>query len=261
MAKFKHNFKRIEQKYLLNERQLDMLMSSLAPLTVPDDWGESRICNIYYDTPDYRVVRRSLEKPKYKEKLRLRTYGEPTGESAAFVEIKKKYRGVVFKRRVDMHYDEAVRYLDGAPPPERCQITNEIDWFVCSNPGLRPSMLISYFRTALYAADDPELLITFDRHIMWRADRLDLREGVEGRELLGEGECLMEIKIPGAMPLWLAELLDRFGIYPVSFSKYGRAYCTMISESRRATVAVPGVSKVTEIVRGERARRRERAIS
>ena len=232
MAEFKHHFKRRELKYLLTDEQYRGLMDEIEHRTVPDDWGESRICNIYYDTPDFRVIRNSLEKPKYKQKLRLRTYGEPSDGSTAFVEIKKKYKGVVYKRRVDMRYDEAVGYLGGEPPPAPCQITREIDWFVNSHESLAPAMLISYFRTALYCRDDPELRITFDRKIMWRRDQLDLRMGVEGRELLGKGQYLMEIKIPGAIPLWLSALLEKYKIYPTSFSKYGRAYCDMMREKQ-----------------------------
>lgn len=234
MGKFKQKFERREQKYLLNAAQYREVLAAVTELTTPDKYGRSRICNIYYDTPDWRVIRRSLDKPVYKEKLRLRTYGVPDGDSRAFVEIKKKYKGIVYKRRIDMKYNEAVAYLSGtAPAPAPCQISREIDWFVASYPGLRPAMLISYERIALYGREDGEFRVTFDTDIMWRTTALDLTRGVEGRQLLPEGYCLMEVKMQGAMPLWMAEILDRFRVYPVSYSKYGEAYLEMTGAAAR----------------------------
>ncbi len=237
MSNFKQKFERLEQKYLLTAAQLASLRPAVDQHFVPDAYGESRICNIYYDTPDFRLIRQSINKPEYKEKLRLRTYGVPRPDSTAFAEIKKKYRGVVYKRRISMSYAEALAYLGGAAPaPEMSQISNEIDWMFRIYPSLRPAMLIAYDRTALFSRDDPELRVTFDKNITWRTDMLDLSAGTDGSLLLPDGLCLMELKLPGAMPLWLSHRLDELGIYPVSFSKYGKAYTEMTAGHRRPTV-------------------------
>lgn len=229
MAGFKQKFERLEQKYLLTDAQRAALEVALDGRFVPDEYGESRICSLYYDTPDYRLIRRSLDKPIYKEKLRLRTYGVPDGGSMAFAEIKKKYRGIVYKRRVGMTYTEAQRFLGrDAPPPEVTQISREIDRMFELYPGLRPAMLIAYDRTALFGADDHELRLTFDRAITWRTDDLDISHGADGHRLLPPGLELMELKVPCAVPLWLSHELDKLGIYPISFSKYGEAYRHMI---------------------------------
>lgn len=229
MAGFKQKFERLEQKYLLTDEQRVALEAAFDGRFVPDEYGESRICSLYYDTPDYRLIRRSLDKPIYKEKLRLRTYGVPEDGSMAFAEIKKKYRGIVYKRRVGMTYAEARRFLGRvAPPPEVTQISREIDWMFELYPGLRPAMLIAYDRTALFGADDPDLRLTFDRAVTWRTDDLDISHGADGRQLLPPGLCLMELKVPCAVPLWLSHEFDRLGIYPISFSKYGEAYRRML---------------------------------
>ena len=220
-------FKRYEKKYLINGEQYEALTKMTADLFSPDEFGRSVIMNIYFDTPNYMLIRRSLEKPVYKEKLRLRTYGVPKDDSNAFVEIKKKFKKVVYKRRVKMKYTEAYDYLiNGAPSPKTTQITNEIDWFMKYYGDVRPAMVISYERTAMFSKENKDLRITYDNNILWRKEDPDLRHGVYGEALLPEGHYLMEIKIPGAMPVWLAEMLDELKIYPTSFSKYGMAYIT-----------------------------------
>ena len=149
----------------------------------------------------------------------------PEDDSPVFVELKKKYKGVVYKRRVRMPLGIAEGYLAGTcPPAEPGQITREIDWFRSRYPGLAPAMYLSYERKAFCGREDSGLRITFDRRILWRRDTLDLTAGPGGSPLLAPDELLMEVKCPGAMPLWLAEALSELAIWPSTFSKYGNAY-------------------------------------
>ncbi len=225
MAGFKDVFQRIEVKYLLDDMQYTELMKRLENMAAIDSYGKTSILNIYFDTPDYKLVERSLEKPVYKEKLRLRTYGTANDSTNAFIEIKKKYKGVVYKRRISMPYKEAMEYLvDGKRPMERSQISDEIDYFISYYKGLRPAMAISYDRIAMAGIKDPDLRITFDTNIRWRTDHLSLKEGNKGEEILLPGQHLMELKIAGAMSMELARILDELNIRKTSFSKYGRGY-------------------------------------
>lgn len=218
-------FQRYEKKYLLDDGQYRALREGIQGLAEEDAYGKTTICNVYFDTPDYRLIRASLEHPIYKEKLRLRSYGKPRQADTVFVELKKKYRGVVYKRRVHMLLREATEYLcGGGSAPEACQITGEIDWMLGYYPDMRPAMYICYDRVALAGLEDPSLRLTFDQRILWRSEHVDLADGAWGEALLSPGERLLEIKIPGAMPLQLAHLLDKLHIYPVSYSKYGNAY-------------------------------------
>ncbi len=220
-------FRRYERKYLINAEQYEALNKMTAELFEPDEFGKSVIMNIYFDTPTDMIIRRSLEKPVYKEKLRLRTYGVPDDDSNAFVEIKKKFKRVVYKRRVKMKYSEAYDYLiNGAPPPKRKQITDEVDWFMKYYGEVKPAMVITYERFAMFAKENKDLRITYDSNILWRREDLDLKKGAYGNVLLPKGYYLMEIKIPGSMPVWLAHMLDELKIYPTSYSKYGMAYIT-----------------------------------
>ncbi|MBR0430514.1 MAG: polyphosphate polymerase domain-containing protein [Lachnospiraceae bacterium] len=224
-------FKRIETKYLLNDIQYQALLERIRHKARVDEYGESTILNIYFDTPDYRLIRTSLEKPKYKEKLRLRSYGVPTEDSKAFIEIKKKYDGVVYKRRMTASYQESLDYLCfGKNIHKKSQISKEVDYFLDYYQGIRPAMAISYDRIAMIGTEDPELRITFDTNIRWRTDHLDLRYGNKGENILLPGQHLMEIKIAGAMDLELAAILSKLHIYPTSFSKYGRGYQLMCKE-------------------------------
>ena len=160
MSEYQGTFKRYEKKYLVTQQQYNALAKAFAARMVPDRFAESTISNIYYDTPDFRLIRRSLDRPAYKEKLRLRTYRTPHADTEAFVEIKKKYDHIVYKRRVAMTYSEAQAYLDGGAEPEQSQISREIDWFLLADEGHQHlqtffSDLLKMYRKypALYAND------------------------------------------------------------------------------------------------------------
>lgn len=226
-------FKRLEKKYIITHEQYQLLVEALEGHIVPDAFGESTINNIYFDTPDYRLIRASIEKPTvYKEKLRIRSYGVPTPESKVFVELKKKYKGIVYKRRVDMTYEEAIRYLyRHEAPPSPSQVTAEINSFLAFYRKLRPAVSLFYDRTAYYSKDDPELRLTFDTNIRYRNTQLDLSRGDYGTVIMDRSTYILEIKCIDAMPLWLTRELDRLKIYPSSYSKYGTAYKHMLSES------------------------------
>lgn len=242
MAQYQDVFERVEKKYLLERDTYRELSRRLKTYIKEDEYGKTSICNIYYDTPDSRLIRRSLEKPVYKEKLRLRSYGVPQEDSTVFVELKKKYKGIVYKRRVDMPLTHALAFLNRRIllRPNMSQIQREISWVLRYYPQLGPAMFLSYDRVAAYGIEDPGLRITFDESILYRTQQLDLRAGIWGRELLEPGMCLMEIKIGGSMPLWLAEILDDLHIYPVSFSKYGGAYSQLLRKGNAETPSTGG---------------------
>lgn len=224
MADYQGVFKRYEKKYLLTDYQYKFLREKLAEYMEEDSYGLHTINNIYYDTDDYRIIRESLSKPVYKEKLRLRSYGTPTNESNVFLEIKKKYDGVVYKRRISMILEDADQYVRREKQPDKIsQITKEIDWFLKSYD-LSPKAFIAYDRIALFGKEDADLRITFDTNIRWREENLDLTKGSNGRTLLEPGQVLMEIKIPGVMPLWMSHMLDELEIRSISFSKYGTCF-------------------------------------
>ncbi len=218
-------FERYEKKYLLTEETYRQVAKQLRGHMQPDRYGPSTICNVYFDTPDYRIIRRSLEKPVYKEKLRLRSYGVPQAGSCVYVELKKKYKGVVYKRRTGMTLRQAEDYLyRGGALPCPSQIGREIDWFLSFYRQVLPAMYLSYRRAAFCGREDSGLRVTFDADITWRQTALFLGRGSWGNLLLPVGTRLMEIKAPSAMPVWLARVLDAARVYPVSFSKYGAAY-------------------------------------
>ena len=218
-------FQRHEIKYLLDSRQRGIVEQAFRGRMLPDPHGESTICNIYYDTPDYRLVRDSLEKPVYKEKLRMRSYGQVVPEQQVFLELKKKYKGVVYKRRIELAEDRAAAYMDGTSPlPYDSQIGREIDYFRFFYRGLVPGVYLCYDRSAWFSTEDPNLRATFDKNIRWRLEDMELTAAPGGEPLLLPHQSLFEIKTAGALPLWLVEALDRSGAQKVSFSKYGEAY-------------------------------------
>lgn len=224
-------FKRYEKKYLLNENQYFAVLETLKANALPDKYGKSTVCSIYYDTADKRLIRASIEKPVYKEKLRLRSYGVPTDSTDCFLELKKKYKGIVYKRRIVTPYSDGVSYMKGnANALKPSQIKNEIDYFKDYYGNLSPSVDIFYNRIALYGKEDPDLRFTFDSEILYRENELDLKKGIYGEKILPDGMYLMEIKTAGAMPLWTVHMLTELQIYPSSFSKYGTAYKNILNK-------------------------------
>lgn len=225
-------FKRYELKYLLTVRQKKQFLEVMKPYMKLDQYGHSTIRNIYYDTDTYRLIRRSLEKPAYKEKMRVRSYVKADGKSSVFVELKKKYKSVVYKRRIVMPEHQAVDWLSGAIPcPQESQISREIDYFCSFYETLHPTVWLSYEREAFYSLDGDDFRVTFDENILYRTNDLSLDTEIYGTPLLQEGLVLMELKTPGGIPLWMTHFLADQQIQKTSFSKYGTAYQMMQSHS------------------------------
>lgn len=224
-------FKRYEKKYQITMEQYQELVKQIIPRMCPDQYGKHLICNIYFDTPDYRMIRSSLEKPVYKEKLRLRSYGVPKEGDPVFIELKKKFDGVVYKRRAKMTLQEARKYLYyGMGPENKSQILREVDYAMDLYQA-KPKVFLSYERIAFYGKEDSELRITFDRSIRARNHGLDLSSGSYGELIFPEDRFLMEVKIPGAMPMWMSQIFSELGIYPTSYSKYGTYYQNYIEQA------------------------------
>lgn len=236
-----HIFQRHEEKYLLELGQYYRLMASVREHMQVDEYGDSTIGSIYFDTPDYRLIRHSLSKPAYKEKLRVRCYGTPKSGDRVFVELKKKYDAIVYKRRISAPLEEVeARLRAGGTPGDDSQIGREISWLFRLYPSLSPAMYIGYRRIAMQGRQDPRLRMTFDRDVCYRTRPLDLRKGLWGSRLLQNGQWLLEIKVPGAMPLWLVKVLGQLNVYPASFSKYGRAYLALQMERTAQNDSVKG---------------------
>ena len=217
-------FRRIEKKYRVSDAQKKLLLDEIGPRLVPDIHGQSTISSLYLDTPDHLLIRNSIDAKAYKEKLRLRSYGTPNADSEVFLELKKKYDGVVYKRRVVMTLAEAEQYIDSGETTQSSQIMREIDYAMGFYRYPKPAMLIAYEREAFSVQDMPNLRLTFDTSVRYRDTRLFLESGTAGKTILPEDISILEIKTDGAMPLWLSHALDDCEIRPSSFSKYGTAY-------------------------------------
>ena len=238
-------FERKEVKYRLDAAQYKAVLSAMKGRLAPDAYGSTLVRSMYFDTEGRDMIARSIEKPLYKEKLRVRSYGTPAEDDAVFVEIKKKYDGVVYKRRVSMSYAAAKAYLKGVPSSsltaENIQIAAEIDALMHRWGPLRASVMTTCVRTAygpvdesgVGCADEGGLRITFDTSLGY-CDMHVSRARALIRPLIAPDEVVMEVKLRGPYPLWLVSALDECAAYPSSFSKYGEAYKRCSSESRIA---------------------------
>lgn len=226
---FQTVFKRYELKYLLDREQKERIISAMKPFMEADKYGRTTIRNIYFDTDNYALIRRSIEKPEYKEKLRVRSYARADRKSTVFVELKKKYKSVVYKRRISLSEEEAMAWLLGERPlSQSTQISREIEYFLSLYSPLAPAVFLSYERDAFYSKDDRNFRVTFDENVLCRGSDVSLESDAYGDRILSEDKVLMEIKCSGGMPLWMAHLLSEERIYKTSFSKYGTAYSKLI---------------------------------
>ena len=220
--KYGKSFKRHEIKYLITINQYVNLMNYLSDKVEKDVFYKSTIYNVYYDTDNFELIRKSIEKPIYKEKLRIRSYDKPTLDSSVYVELKKKYDHIVYKRREKIAYKYVLNnsFLEGA----ETQIDKEIKYFNDFYGGLTPKMFLSYEREAYYFKDDKQIRITFDTNIMYRTENVNLLSSISDIKLLSNNLVLMELKVPFSIPYDLAKYLSSEKIFKTPFSKYGTAY-------------------------------------
>ena len=226
---FQTVFKRYELKYMLTFEQKKKILEAMSPHMQLDKYGRTTIRNIYFDTDNYRLIRRSIEKPAYKEKLRIRSYSQATSNSTVFVELKKKYEQVVYKRRLSLCESDAIAWVCREKVcPIDTQISREIDYFIDFYEKLKPSVFLSYDREAYYDKGGGDFRVTFDDNILYRQMDINLCSPVYGEPILPEDRVLMELKCSGGIPLWMTRALSQERIYKTSFSKYGTAYSTLI---------------------------------
>ena len=228
-------FKRYELKYLINKQTRDALVRDMAPYMVPDRFSHSSIRNIYYDTPNYRLIRESLDKPIYKEKLRIRSYGRAGWDADVFVELKKKYASVVYKRRLEMPQQQALKAMLGRAALPETQIGREIGAALAFYQELIPRVFLSYERDAFHALDS-DFRLTFDECIRYRQEELTLDSDIWGHSLLDSDMVLMELKVSDSIPLWMASLLSQYHIQKTTFSKYGTAYQLILCGSPKGAL-------------------------
>lgn len=225
-------FNRYEKKYVISEEVYQRLKPILEDYMEVDAHSRNgdfyTICNIYYDSPSNEIVRKSIDKPAYKQKLRLRGYGVAGNKDKVYLEIKKKFNGLVNKRRTSLLLEDAYEYFEKRKKPEiksymNEQILTEIDYMV-QGYSLQPALFLSYDRNALFGIDEPEFRITFDTNIRTRRYDLGLDYGTYGDLMLPPNYWIMEAKMENAAPLWFAQILSANKIYPTSYSKYGTEY-------------------------------------
>lgn len=222
-------FKRYELKYMVTKQQKEKIVKAMEPYMSLDEYGRTTIRNLYFDTDNYRLIRRSIEKPMYKEKLRIRSYCQASAGTPVFVELKKKYKSVVYKRRILLPEQQAMEWVCNKKHCDKeSQISEEIDYVLDYYENLHPTVFLSYEREAYYSKSGDDFRITFDDTILCRQADLSLESEVWGTPILEDDKVLMEIKCSGGIPLWMTHLLSQEHIYKTSFSKYGTAYRTLI---------------------------------
>lgn len=247
MAEYIETFARVEHKYILPKRNYEAFLEEIAPYIEEDEYPRYSLRNIYYDAPDNRMIMRSLEGPVYKEKLRLRAYGERQ-DDMAFIEIKKKFDGIVYKRRIALHEPEAMRFLEEHHAlPVNSQIGQEIT-YIQQLYNVRKKMFISYDRIAFRGKNESDVRITFDTNIAYRLHNLSLEKTGEEIAIREDDAILLEIKVMDRYPIWLSNALAKMKLYKNSFSKYGIIYSALTKKERQEKNIVMSYNQNQEVL-------------
>ena len=222
-------FRRVEKKYIINSQQYLNLLPEILKYMEEDQYGKSVICNIYFDTENYDLIRRSIEKTFFKEKVRLRSYNTPNMDSNVYLEIKRKINNVVGKRRIKISLQDFYNFISksNSLTNVNAQIKRELD-YIFDYYKLEPKMYISYERVALYQNENRDFRVTFDSNILARTYDLKLELGNYGVNILDRNNYIMEIKTLGTIPMWFVKLINELRIKPGKFSKYGESYKKLI---------------------------------
>ena len=187
---------------------------------------------MYLDTESDELIRKSLEKPFFKEKIRLRSYGKVSLTDTVFLESKKKFDGVVNKRRTTFVLQDAYEYFENGNiienPKMNKQVMKEIN-YIMNMYNLKPRVFISYDRLAFFEKNNSDFRLTLDTNIQTRRDNLRLDYDIYGNQLLQPGQWIMEAKAFKAFPLWFVHFLSERKIFQTSFSKYGTEYRNYIN--------------------------------
>jgi hypothetical protein len=161
--------------------------------------------------------------------MRIRSYYDSKDpEDKIFMEIKKKCDGQGNKRRIKLKIKEVEPFVNEGILPETSdylsgQVAKELQYYLKINK-VHPALYVQYDRLALFGKEDKNFRMTFDRNVHTRRNNFVFGESDEDELLLPDGMYIMEIKILGAMPLWLTHILSENGLYSRGFSKYGAKY-------------------------------------
>ena len=216
-------FRRVETKYVLDESQYQIIMNRISNYVEKDKYYYSTVGNLYFDTDNNDLIIKSIEKPDFKEKLRVRCYGVPDLDSDVFFELKNKYKGIVGKRRNVMSLRDFYKFLETGEYNSNDQIMKELVYHLNYYKAY-PKIYIAYDRYSYMGRDDENFRITFDSNLRSRRDDLRLDSGSDGELYVDSPHYIMEVKALGSMPLWFTKILSEEKIYKQSFSKYGNIY-------------------------------------
>lgn len=231
----KEVFNRYELKYIVNKALYKELLQALQGHVFMDKHGDQdgyyMVMNLYYDTADHLFFNETVNRQQFRQKLRLRGYNHINRDSNVFLEIKKKYRGVVYKRRTLLKLPEAYAFLADTLSKKdyslydasNTQILGEVD-FLKQFYQLEPKVIVSYDRQAFQGIHEEDLRVTFDRNLLKRETDLRIESRSDGELFMDPSLYVLEVKVNDRIPLWLSHILNDFQCWRQGYSKYTSSY-------------------------------------
>lgn len=230
-------FKRFELKYLLTQAEYRALRQEILPHMTYDTYGDPEgkynIISLYYESADKVIYHETMNKLRFRQKLRLRVYDNVTLEDNSFIEIKQKFKNVVNKRRSILPLKDAYRLLAQPYDEELIATANASNQQILREAlhfkdlyDLNPATVVSYDRQAFSGIreNEQDLRVTFDYNLMCRANDLAVENGPDGLHFVDQDLVILEVKVSNSVPFWLSRILSDFNFSRQGFSKF----CTSI---------------------------------
>ena len=231
-------FSRNEKKYIISQAQSDKLKLRLTEFMKPDKYSTYWVQNLFYDTENWDMIHTSMEKPYYKEKMRLRCYGSILETDRVFLELKKKYSGTVYKRRVPLSPSDVIAMpIEEILLKNNSQISKELKYHI-QRTGVAKKFYLSYYRNAFVCLNNSDLRLTIDTNIRYRLNNLNFVQSINYGTALDSNMFLLEIKTASNIPLWLTNLLGELGIYSTPFSKYAACFTHWKKQEKLETLVI-----------------------
>lgn len=208
--------------YKLSYAQYSQLRKRSYPHLVEEYEGIHELSSLYFDTPDFELMREVQEEGAYQELFRMRTDALLMKESLVAMEIVKQFNGRKSLRSVLIPYVNAQSFLRNyrkhvLKVGVEAQISREIEYLV-SGRNLVPKVVISSDRISVVSTKKGRLEMDFDFNIRWRTADLDLKKGNVGEFVDPTLNVLMTVKSEGNHPQWFRELVEELNLCESSFS-------------------------------------------
>lgn len=239
---------RYELKYVIPYSLVEPISSFLEPYCALDEHSLGHpdrfypVNSLYFDTPGYHFLKQRMWGADRRFNMRVRAYGK---EGPFFAEVKYKTPTSVKKFRASLQASEWPNFLSAGADEYRpstlgskAGLSRRLFLRLAKSYAIEPKIFTCYRRRAFFSCIDDYARVTFDINLRYRPQdplmavepyslnpdygctNYDIQT-VYGDEVRYNENVVLELKASiGAVPVWMIELIRRFELKQVGFSKY-----------------------------------------